>query len=769
MKKSMLLILLVFVFASSSVLAGYPQGVTQKASAAKLQQASKTPLQLVFSSKTNIPRFATFRVKTQSPQSPETSAIEFFEKYKELFKISKASEELSLKNIHVDNLGMTHVKMRQMVQGIPVFGSEMIVHINKNNEIYAVNGEFMPQLEIADVTARLAPGTAIETAKSNIGDAVYRLETDYEKALPEGMSWRPEAELTIVQHEKAYRVAYKTMIATEEPITANWIYFVDAKTGEILNKYNDIKTSDAVGTGNSLYRGSVSINTNSQGANFEMKDNPRNLWTYDNNGRGDRQLPGSMFTDSDNVWGDGTANDPASAGVDAHWGAAVTYDYYQSNHGRNSVDGNGLRINSSVHYKRNLVNAYWNGAQMLYGDGDGSTATALVDLDVVAHELTHGVTQYTADLIYQNQSGALNESVSDIFAMLIDTDDFTIGEDSWLASPGYLRSMSNPGSAGQPNHMDDYYNTSGDNGGVHTNSGIPNFAAYLMSQGGSGKYGDSVTGIGRTKTGAIWYAALANYMTASTDFDGARTATVAAAEDIYGANSSEVQTVNDAWDAVGVAGSGPPPPDWTGTFVSHSYSTPHPYKQRKTYTHTITHPGATGMKVSFTNFATEQGWDFVSIKDGNGATVASYSGSLGDFVSAAVVGETITVELVADVRINDYGFDIDGYYYNSGGGAFGLASSVPEEFGLEQNYPNPFNPSTTISYKLAEASNVTLNIYDLRGRLVKTLVNGEQAAAQHTIVWDATNESGLRVSSGIYFYELHAGTFAQRRQMVLLK
>ena len=250
MKKSMLLILLVFVFASSSVLAGYPQGVTQKASAAKLQQASKTPLQLVFSSKTNIPRFATFRVKTQSPQSPETSAIEFFEEYKELFKISKASEELSLKNIHVDNLGMTHVKMRQMVQGIPVFGSEMIVHINKNNEIYAVNGEFMPQLEIADVTARLAPGTAIETAKSNIGDAVYRWETDYEKALPEGMSWRPEAELTIVQHEKAYRVAYKTMIATEEPITANWIYFVDAKTGEILNKYNDIKTSDAVGTGN---------------------------------------------------------------------------------------------------------------------------------------------------------------------------------------------------------------------------------------------------------------------------------------------------------------------------------------------------------------------------------------------------------------------------------------------------------------------------------------------------------------------------------------
>jgi hypothetical protein len=408
---------------------------------------------------------------------------------------------------------------------------------------------------------------------------------------------------------------------------------------------------------------------------------------------------------------------------------------------------------------------------VVYGDGDDVQADPLVDLDVVTHELTHGVTQYSADLIYQNQSGALNESVSDVFAMIVDTDDFTIGEDSW--TPGTagdaLRFMFDPNLGGDPKHMDEFVNTTADNGGVHTNSGIPNFAAYLATAGGTGKHGDEVEGIGRAKVGAIWYRALTVYMTPSTDFAGARAATVTAAADLF--HPPEVGTIEDAWTAVGLNEPPPPPPDFTGTFVPFSFSTPHPYMNRKTYTTTINHPGAIGMKVSFLNFATEADFDFVYIKDGSGTTVWTYHGSLGNFVSGPVNGETITVELVTDQFVTDYGFDIDGYYWNdpANPGITGLTQAAPEKYALEQNYPNPFNPSTAISYQLPQATRVTLSIYDLSGQLVKTLVDEEQPANSYTIFWDGTNKAGRKVASGIYIYALRAGDFVQKRRMALLK
>ncbi len=775
MKKLITFLSVLTGFTLSSLFASNTQNSAQSKALKKLEAVSKEAVKIELDQRTNIPRFVNLRVPVSGPLTAEAASFRFFEDYKELFKMSNPVEELSVRNVQTDNLGMTFVKMRQSVNGISVFGREMVVHLNNNHEIYAVNGEFFPEVKVESTVPSVSPDLAIAAAKSNIGSAVYRWDTVFEKMLPTGKSWTPTAELTIYEHEKQFRLVYQTMIAIEEPEPANWVYFVDAKTGTVLHRYNDLKSTDALGTGNSLYRGSVSINTNQTSpTNFEMKDNPRNLWTYDNNNRGDQSLPGTLFIDSDNNWGNGTSSNRQSAGVDAHWGAAVTYDYYSSNHNRQSVDGNDLRITSSVHYKRNLVNAYWNGAQMLYGDGDGVTATPLVDLDVVAHELTHGVTQYSANLIYQNQSGALNESVSDIFAMLIDQNDYTIGEDSWLASPGYLRSMSDPTLAGQPKHMEDYVNTTSDNGGVHTNSGIPNFAAYLMTAGGSGKYPTPVVvSLGRTKVGDIWYLALTGgYMTASTNFAGARTATVTAATVLYGASSTEVQAVKNAWTAVGVNEPPPPPSDFTGIFVSHSYSTPHSYRNNRTYTHTITHTGAFGMKVHFSAFATESGYDFVYIKDGTGATVYTYSGSLGAFTSGPVNGATITVQLVTDQLVTDYGFDIDGYYYNPtapGFGGTGLAEAVPVEYALEQNYPNPFNPTTSISYQLPEAAKVSLKIYDITGGLVRTLVDEEQAADSYTISWNATDQAGGKVTSGIYFCELRAGGFTQTRRMVLLK
>ena len=220
----------------------------------------------------------------------------------------------------------------------------------------------------------------------------------------------------------------------------------------------------------------------------------------------------------------------AGCGVDAHYGATATYDYYKNTHGRNSYDGNNATITSTVHYSSNYNNAFWNGSQMVYGDGDGSTFIALVALDIVAHELTHAVTERTANLVYEKEPGALNESVSDIFGIMVDRDDWLIGEDSYTpgTSGDALRHLDDPTLGGQPDHYDDrlypgsctpsQYN---DYCGVHSNSGIPNKAAYLMIQGGT-HGGVTVTGVGRAAVEDIWYRALTTYVTSQTNFDGAR-------------------------------------------------------------------------------------------------------------------------------------------------------------------------------------------------------------------------------------------------------
>jgi Zn-dependent metalloprotease len=247
----------------------------------------------------------------------------------------------------------------------------------------------------------------------------------------------------------------------------------------------------------------------------------------------------------------------------AHDNAGAVYDFYAQVLGRNSIDGNGMQMKSVVHYGKAYNNAYWDGEKMTYGDGDGKMFKPLsLGLDVVGHEMTHGVTEHTAGLAYRNQSGALNESWSDVFGELIEQwsenragfgsvdaakgADWLIGED--VFTPGTagdgLRSMKAPGTGykgdPQPGHMKDYKKMSSDNGGVHYNSGIPNKAAYEVA-----------VRIGSEKLAHIWYTALTDYMKSNTDFDGAAAATLAAATQLYG-NGAESQAIVDAWSAVGI-------------------------------------------------------------------------------------------------------------------------------------------------------------------------------------------------------------------------
>jgi outer membrane protein assembly factor BamB len=250
------------------------------------------------------------------------------------------------------------------------------------------------------------------------------------------------------------------------------------------------------------------------------------------------------------VTGSGSTPDLVAQGT--HDNAYITYDYFRKTFGRDSFDGKQGGINAVVHYGRNYNNAYWDGRTLVFGDCDGINCSSPGrGLDVVAHEYSHAVVQYSTDLIYRGQSGALNESFADVFGAMVDRDDWLMGEDVWTpCTPGdALRSLENPTLYDQPDNMKDYVNTSSDNGGVHTNSGIPNKAAYNIA-----------VQIGREKVEQIWYRALTyGYMTESATFADARDACVLAAGDLYGKDSVEVAQVKNGFAAVGIGKSAPVP------------------------------------------------------------------------------------------------------------------------------------------------------------------------------------------------------------------
>jgi Zn-dependent metalloprotease len=254
-----------------------------------------------------------------------------------------------------------------------------------------------------------------------------------------------------------------------------------------------------------------------------------------------------------------------SAVNEAYDGAGATYDLYIDAYGRNSIDGRGMRLDSSVHYGEAYDNAFWNGTQMVYGDGDGRLFTGFTGaVDVIGHELTHGVTAHEANLDYSGQPGALNESMSDVFGSLVKQRVLgqTAEEADWLIGEGLftarvhgvaLRSMKAPGTAyddpvlgkdPQPARMEDYVVTSEDDGGVHINSGIPNRAFYLAAV--------AIGGPAWEKAGRIWYIALRDVLRRTSDFAAAARGTARAAGQLYGTSGSEERAVADAWDAVGV-------------------------------------------------------------------------------------------------------------------------------------------------------------------------------------------------------------------------
>jgi Zn-dependent metalloprotease len=355
---------------------------------------------------------------------------------------------------------------------------------------------------------------------------------------------------------------------------------VDAATGKVLLREETIHTE--AGDGQSLYTGTVPLNTTKSGSTFQLKDPSRgNTYTGDAENETDlcfliwcfRRAPATLFTDADNHWGSGTMSNRATVAVDAQFGTDMTWDFYKNVFGRTGIAGDGKGSYNRVHYGNGYANAFWDDSCfcMTYGDGDGTQLGPLTALDVTAHEMTHGVTSATANLTYSGESGGLNEATSDIMAAAVefyannagDVGDYLVGEEVALPGLGQaaLRFMDRPSRDG---NSADSWSSSTKNLDVHYSSGVANHFYYLLSEGSGAKTingvsynsptsnGSTITGIGRDAATKIWYRALTTYMTSSTNYQSARTATLNAARDLYGAGSTQYNTVAAAWSAVNV-------------------------------------------------------------------------------------------------------------------------------------------------------------------------------------------------------------------------
>ncbi|WP_224242178.1 M4 family metallopeptidase [Hyalangium gracile] len=342
----------------------------------------------------------------------------------------------------------------------------------------------------------------------------------------------------------------------------SWSLTATAKPGEP-------PTNPPTGTGDdtSLYSGKVDLSTkqNADGT-YSLEDGTRGkgVVTQDANNK-ERPTSTTPFKDANNTWGEAGDDARTKAAVDAHYGAQMTYDFYKDILGRDSLDGKGEKLVSNVHISKNYVNAFWDGTQMNYGDGNGRDAGPLTTLDIAGHEITHGLTERTAGLIYSGESGGLNEAFSDIMGTGVEwyasqknqavKFDFAVGEDAWTPTNGdpndALRYMNDPTADG---YSVDHYKNYPKQTEVHGSSGIANNAFYLLSQGGTNRTsGQEVKdGVGMEKSLKIFGRALTTYMTPRTTFAQARDATIKAATDLYGANSTEVAKVKEAWSAVGV-------------------------------------------------------------------------------------------------------------------------------------------------------------------------------------------------------------------------
>ncbi|MER5681483.1 MULTISPECIES: M4 family metallopeptidase [Streptomyces] len=473
-----------------------------------------------------------------------------------------AQEKLLVRDVVKDVDGTVHTRYERTYNGLPVLGGDLVVHETGTGKAEGVTKATKAAIKVSSLKPTIAAAKAEKQAVA-AAEAAGSEKTAADQA-PRKVVWAATGEPTL---------AYETVVGgLQDDGTPNELHVItDAATGEKLYEYQGIET----GTGKSLYSGTVTLNTTLSGSTYNLTDGTRGGHKTYNKAHASTSSAGTLFTDADDVWGTGAASSSTTdqtAAVDAAYGAQKTWDFYKSTFNRSGIKNNGVAAYSRVHYGNAYVNAFWDDSCfcMTYGDGSGNTHP-LTSLDVAGHEMSHGVTSNTAGLNYSGESGGLNEATSDIFGTGVefyaanssDVGDYLIGEEININGDGTpLRYMDKPSKDGGSK---DYWSSTLGNLDVHYSSGVANHFFYLLAEGSGSKTingvsynsptysGSTVTGIGRAKALQIWYKALTTYMTSTTKYSGARTATLSAASSLYGSTSTEYKAVAAAWTAVNVS------------------------------------------------------------------------------------------------------------------------------------------------------------------------------------------------------------------------
>jgi Zn-dependent metalloprotease len=445
-------------------------------------------------------------------------------------KLLEGVDELEQIGTELDASDMGHVRYRQLHGGVPVFGGEAIVHLTPRGALFGVSDTL-----VRDIALDSDPSVDAETAAT-----MARASQDTTLALEEA----PETELVVLRRDGMDRLTWKVTLRLvgDAGLAALPVVFVDAQAGGVAWSYDDLQ-------------------------DVALQDSEK--VTLDN--RGSTSSSAAVVGDSSDAELRGT-----------HEAVGATLDFLADTQARDSWDGRGAAVYSYGHYGRSYANAYWDGRRLVFGDGDGRSSGYMGVLDITAHELGHALTDAEAALIYEGESGALNEAASDMLAAAVEArvdggtgqDTWDIGEDTWRDGRA-LRYMQAPSADGSSrSHYASRFTGFGDNGGVHINSGIANHWFYLLSEGG--RHHDSrvrsgivVPGIGIEAAYDIWYTALSRYMTRRTDFAGARQATEAACE-ASGYPVATCDAVSAAWFEVGVGGEPPQRSDQSGGGSSSS-------------------------------------------------------------------------------------------------------------------------------------------------------------------------------------------------------
>ena len=496
------------------------------------------------------------RKSSEVKAAPEERLYKFLNDTKELSGAGDSHKNFKISQVKTDPQGITHIRTLQQFKGVDIYGSESTLHLGGGRERFT--GSFHKPGPETKTSPSVSAMAAVQKVVADVSQAtVYKELSAKEKDLLDYGS--PESSLMLLNdREDTYRLAWAVSIRPN--FIEEWKYFIDATSGEIIRKYNNTNSDGAVTATATDLNGVVqTINTYLETGTYYLIDLAETMYvpstqegvimTLDANFTSTSNLDYKYVTSANNTWSQRNA-------VSAHNNATRAFRYFKETFGRNSLNDKGGNIISFVNVTEDdgssMENAFWNGKAVFYGNG-GTYFTPLAGaLDVGAHELGHGVVSNTANLEYYGQSGAMNESYADIFGAMVDRNDWLIGEDvtkTTLSPSGALRNMADPHNMGtslsqsywQPKTVTEMYLGSEDNGGVHINSGIGNYAYYLYA-----------TAVTKEKAERVFYRALDNYLTSTSQFIDWRIAVIQAATDLYGAASQEVTKAGDAFTAVGI-------------------------------------------------------------------------------------------------------------------------------------------------------------------------------------------------------------------------